>query len=102
MAHKICGARSERGQLRPAVDAPEKMGMQRPRFALVIMRKEFGAISGDIHVGGAFRFTRLAGKAKIERLFYVFIFPGNPNPLPLQELKKDGGPPGSAVVFLER
>ena len=40
------------------------------------MSEEFGAIGGDIHVGWAFRFTRLAGKAKIQRFFDVFILPG--------------------------
>src|SRR4029077_2972278 len=77
-----------------------KMGVPRPRSALVIMRKEFGPIGGDIHVGGAFRFTRLAGKAKIQRLLYVFVLPAVADHLALQQLKKHVSAPASAVLLL--
>src|SRR5438552_8564808 len=102
MAQEICGAWSERRQLRPAVDASKKMSMQGPGLAFVIMRKEFGAIGGDIHVRGAFRFARLAGKAKIERLLHMLISPGIADYLALQQLEKHVGAPASAVLLLHR
>src|ERR1700757_1363455 len=65
-AEKVCCAGSDRCEFRPAVDGSKKVGVPRTPFALVVMREEFGAIGGDIHVGWAFRFTRLAGEAKIQ------------------------------------
>ena len=66
------------------------------------MRKEFGAISGDIHVRGAFRFTSLTGKAEIQCLPDVFIPPSVADYFALQQLKKHVSAPTSAVLLLQR
>src|SRR5690242_7220015 len=87
LTEEIRRARCERGKSCPAVDTPEKMRVQRARLTFVIMRKEFGAIGGDIHVGGTFGFAGLAGEAKVQSFFDVLILPGVANHFALQQLE---------------
>src|SRR4029077_16492485 len=68
MAEKVCDSRCQRCPSRPSVDHPKEICPQRPLLVFVIVRKEFGFVSRNVNVRGAFRFASFARKAQIERL----------------------------------
>src|SRR5260370_39836670 len=88
LAEEIGDARSNRSELRPAVDHSKRIRMQRTGSVLVIMSEEFRFISGDVHVGRAFRFAGFARETQIERLFYVLILPRVMHHLALEHLEE--------------
>src|SRR6266853_1758675 len=101
LAKKIGDAWSNRSELRPAIDHSKRIRMQRTGSVLVIVSEEFRFISGNVHVGRAFRFAGLAGETKIERLFYVLIFPRVMDHLALEDLEEHMRAAARAVFFLK-
>src|SRR5689334_20636588 len=63
------------------------------------MSKEFGLVGGHVHIDGAFAFAGLAGKAEIERFFYIFVFPAALKRIAAQHFKEQARTAAGGVLL---
>src|SRR5947209_8828051 len=68
-------SRPKRGQPRPLINERKSISMAGADTAFVVMREKLGFVRGHVHIDGAVTFATFAGKAEIERLFYVLVAP---------------------------
>src|SRR5207244_5458107 len=94
--------RRQRRGTRAPVDETHGVGAARAEAAFVVMRQEFGLVSGQVDIDRALALTALAGEAKVERLLYVFVLPTPVKRAALQHLKEQVGAAARRVPLLLR
>ena len=105
MSRQIGDAWSVRCGARPEIDIAEGIGTARAEPAFVIMRQEFGLVSGDIDTDRTLGFASLTGQAEVERFLHFFAAPavcddGIISAFTLGHLPKQVGAAASGVLFI--
>src|ERR1700733_1325692 len=75
LRREIHQARSIRCEPRPEIDIAEGVGIQRAHAALIVVRKKFCFVCGDVDAYGAIALAAFAGEAEIEGSFDLFAAP---------------------------
>jgi hypothetical protein len=102
MTEKISDAWCRRCKPRPTIDFSKRICAQRPPLALVVVRKEFRLVRGNIDVRRALGFARFTREAQVERLLDVLLLPAVAQHFALQELKEKVRASTRAVLFFSR